>query len=197
MIIDDIWNAISTTLIRDDRDMPEMVRWELIEYDDISWLPLCEIFCITWDNRSSERPRSMSEVYREILHSTECYILVSWIFVVCLGFLHICLEKCLEIISHITVCSSDHITTHSCIWRWESSTSIVAIGTIIARHDSYLFFGFLQEIQCSCRCYNWNRESISVYKNPLLAHEYYRISKYTHATKRDEEEFFHTLYEIF
>lgn len=25
MIIDDIWNAIGTTLIRDDRDMPEMV----------------------------------------------------------------------------------------------------------------------------------------------------------------------------
>jgi hypothetical protein len=47
MIIDDIWNAIRTTLIHDDRDMPEMVRWQLVEYDDISWLPFCQILGIT------------------------------------------------------------------------------------------------------------------------------------------------------
>jgi hypothetical protein len=35
-----------------------------------------------------------------------------------------------------------------------------------------------------------------VYKNLSLTHEYSRISRYTHATKGDEEEFFHTLYEI-
>jgi hypothetical protein len=143
MIIDDIGYAIGSALIRDDRYMPEMIRGQLIEYDDISWLPLCEIFHITCDDLGGERPRCMSEVYREILHSTECYIIISWIFIICLGFLHICLEKCLEIISHITVCSSDHIATHSCIWRWESSTSIVSIGSVIARHDSDLFFGFL------------------------------------------------------
>jgi hypothetical protein len=183
MVIDNIRNSVGSTLIRDDGDMPEMVRWQLVEYDDISWLPLYEILHITCDDLSAERPRSMSEVYREILHSTKGYIGISWIFVVCLGFLHICLEKCLEIISHITVCSCDHITTHSCIWRWESSTSIVAIGSVIACRDSDLLCGFLEEIQGTCRCYHGNTESILGYSNySLLSEEPYTPSDQTETT---------------
>jgi hypothetical protein len=149
VIVYHVWNTLIVANIRDNTDMPEMVGWELIEYDNISWLPLFEIFDISWGECICEYFCCMVKIHKESFYSTIVDIGVHISIVWDRIFSDICLYQGTEVISHITIRSPDDIGTHSCVWWWESSISIVSIRDIICFYDTNLLFCLRDKIDCS------------------------------------------------